>query len=47
MSFLILISEFRSHMCGFVRFLEFMSNHDWSVEPVIVNLNDQITSKLF
>ncbi|XP_065675999.1 nucleolar protein 6-like [Hydra vulgaris] len=37
----------RCHMSGFIRFLEFMCNHDWNNEPVIVNLNNQITNDEF
>ena len=34
-----------SHMCGFLRFLNLLAKFDWKNEPLIVNLNEEITTE--
>lgn len=42
-----IIFFFSSHYNGFLRFLNFLTKFDWQNEPLIVNLNDQLTSMIF
>ena len=37
----------RTPCCVFLRFLSLLVSHDWSHDPLIINLNDQFTGILF
>lgn len=34
-----------AHMCGFLRFLDLLVKFDWKHEPLIINLNNEITTE--